>query len=133
MCTPTRGKLTPLHCGLQKCNPKTLETFTTTLSNTTYAGYKNVTRKEVGITNYLSSVTGALMVETPQSVPTAPSMHRHTMRAVLVIDQFCVVRTKKFLHQKDRVKVRVGVSMLQFYTIQSYPVHLRWILGRNMG
>ena len=45
----------------------------------------------------------------------------------------CVVRTKKFLHQKDRVKVRVGVSMLQFDTIQSYPVHLRWILGRNMG
>ena len=27
----------------------------------------------------------ALMVETPQSVPTAPSMHRHTMRVVLVI------------------------------------------------
>lgn len=81
----------------------------------------------------LSSVVGILKVETPQSVPTAPSMQRHTMRVVLVIDQFCVVRTKKFLHQKDRVKVRVGVSMLQFYTIQSYPVHLRWILGRNMG
>ena len=28
---------------------------------------------------------GALMVETPQSVPTAPSMQRHTMRVVLVI------------------------------------------------
>ena len=27
----------------------------------------------------------ALMVATPQSVPTAPSMHRHTMRVVLVI------------------------------------------------
>ena len=33
----------------------------------------------------LSSVMGALMVETPQSVPTAPSMQRHTMRDVLVI------------------------------------------------
>ena len=33
----------------------------------------------------LSSVIGALMVETPQSVPTAPSMQRHTMRVVLVI------------------------------------------------
>ena len=54
------------------------------------------------------------------------------MRVVLVIDQFCVVRAKKFLHQKDRVRVRIGVSMLQFDTIQSYPVHLRWILGRNM-
>lgn len=28
----------------------------------------------------------ALKVETPQSVPTAPSMHKHTMRVVLVID-----------------------------------------------
>ena len=28
----------------------------------------------------------ALMVETPQSVPTAPSMQRHTMRVVLVIE-----------------------------------------------
>ena len=50
------------------------------------AGYKNVTRKEVGITNYLSSVMGALMVETPQSVPTAPSMHR----LVLVIVELCL-------------------------------------------
>ena len=25
------------------------------------------------------------MVETPQSIPTAPSMHKHTMRVVLVI------------------------------------------------
>ena len=41
----------------------------------------------VGVVNsVLSSVMGALMVETPQSVPTAPSMHRHTMRVVLVID-----------------------------------------------
>ena len=40
----------------------------------------------VGVINFvLSSVMGALMVETPQSVPTAPSMHRHTMRVVLVI------------------------------------------------
>ncbi len=28
----------------------------------------------------------ALMVETPQSVPTAPSMQRHTMRVVLAIE-----------------------------------------------
>ena len=28
----------------------------------------------------------ALMVETPQSVPAAPSMQRHTMRVVLVIE-----------------------------------------------
>ena len=34
----------------------------------------------------LSSVVGTLKVETPQSVPTAPSMHRHTMRVVLVIE-----------------------------------------------
>ena len=34
----------------------------------------------------LSSVVGALMVETPQSVPTAPSMHKHTMRVVLVME-----------------------------------------------
>lgn len=41
----------------------------------------------VGVINFvLSSVMGALMVETPQSVPTAPSMHRHTMRVVLVIN-----------------------------------------------
>lgn len=40
----------------------------------------------VGVINsVLSSVIGALMVETPQSVPTAPSMHKHTMRVVLVI------------------------------------------------
>ena len=38
------------------------------------------------IISVLFSVMGALMVETPQSVPTAPSMHRHTMRVVLVID-----------------------------------------------
>ena len=37
------------------------------------------------IKSVLSSVMGALMVETPQSVPTAPSMHKHTMRVVLVI------------------------------------------------
>ena len=28
----------------------------------------------------------ALMVETPHSIPTAPSMQRHTMRVVLVIE-----------------------------------------------
>lgn len=30
------------------------------------------------------------MVETPQSVPTAPSMQRHTMRVVLVIVELCL-------------------------------------------
>ena len=38
------------------------------------------------ISSVLSSVIGALMVETPQSIPTAPSMQRHTMRVVLVIE-----------------------------------------------
>ena len=62
-----------------------------------FAGYKNVPHVVVGciyaersgsvgvIISVLSSVMGALMVETPQSVPTAPSMQRHTMRVVLVI------------------------------------------------
>ena len=82
-----------------------------TLSTTTFAGYKNATheqrgyqhscahtrptsfcvtkmkpKRRWGITNYLSSAMGALMVETPQSVPTAPSMHKHTMRVVLVME-----------------------------------------------
>jgi len=37
----------------------------------------------------------ALMVETPQSVPTAPSMHRHTMRVVLVINVNLDLRDKR--------------------------------------
>ena len=67
-----------------------------------FAGYKNVTHDVGGciyaecsgsvgvIISILSSVTGALMVETPQSVPTAPSMHKHTMRVVLVIVELCL-------------------------------------------
>ena len=62
-----------------------------------FAGYKNVTHDVGGciyaersgsvrvINSVLSSVIGALMVETPQSVPTAPSIQRHTMRVVWVI------------------------------------------------
>ena len=67
-----------------------------------FAGYKNVTHDVEGciyaecsgsvgvIISILSSVMGALMVETPQSVPTAPSMHKHTMRVVLVIMELCL-------------------------------------------
>ena len=68
------------------------------------SGYKNVTRKEVGITNYLSSVMGALMVETQQSVPTAPSMHKHTMWVVLVIVELYLetIYDNAFLQSLDR-------------------------------
>ena len=76
-----------------------------------FAGYKNVTHDVGGciyaersgsvgvIISILSSVTGALMVETPQSVPTAPSMHKHTMRVVLVMEcefRFLWIPTRAF-------------------------------------
>ena len=46
------------------------------------------------IISILSSVMGVLMVEIPQSIPTAPSMQRHTMRVVLVINVNLNLRDK---------------------------------------
>ena len=39
---------------------------------------------------------GALIVKTPQSVPTAPSMHKHTMRVVLDIECLDWEHTRAF-------------------------------------